>query len=180
MSCNDTATVNQVAASEQEKAKQMLLMYFLDTNATISEVSDDGTVYKVVFSDGHYVEIDDYFIPVISKGNSDNWMVNGIQTNISSDKSSDPVIRIDSSNDLYINDIVCGVEIKNIAYDIDNYISYILALDDKLLFGFSDGEQKEKYFTVEALEIKSHNGQVALIKREKAKNEGSVRPIFAF
>lgn len=95
MSCNDTATVNQVAVSEQEKAKQMLLMYFLDTNATISEVSDDGTVYKVVFSDGHYVEI------------------------------------------------------KNIAYDIDNYISYILALDDKLLFGFSDGEQKEKYFKVD-------------------------------
>ncbi len=31
-----------------------------------------------------------------------------------------------------------------------------------------------------ALEIKSHNGQVALIKRDKAKNEGSVRPIFAF
>lgn len=132
---------NRISQVENELLTQSKLIEIIKTGVSIINIEKGDNSYRIVFSNGDYLELHDGFTPIIQIGENGNWIINGFDTGVSCEGKEPDAIFIGENGNWFIGGIDTGIRATPIDGKDAPYIVSIIEASDYWLFYFSDGKQ---------------------------------------
>ncbi|WP_442844805.1 PL29 family lyase N-terminal domain-containing protein [Leeuwenhoekiella sp. H156] len=125
----------------REVNAQAQILEALQANLSITGVEEDTNGYRIVFSDGSAINLEDGKTPIIKIGASGNWFVDGVDTGVNAmaQDGMTPTVEIGNSGNWIINGTDTGTAANGVEGADAPRITAIVQTLTGFQFDFSDG-----------------------------------------